>query len=338
MLLVLDRRRVTPARGDAGVRRACPLLLLLLLPSTALAQRESTRAALSRVEEVMAMRLEDTGGTTRDLAPAIVVSVRPAFEETVAWYPGAALAALVRIFGTASLRSCEACMAPRTWVEDGRLEQVSGDLDTEEIVRLDERYRKDAPPARTAIWLDENAEGVSLRVLDLHNGRILLADNFDPLLTGRARTYRTTTLTRELERRRRGEALTHTFVDVTMYPGQHVSLDWSEQWGDTNANLSGLTLSLFDPLIGAGGHYARAVPSARNLLVGGKVIMSLPSAAVSSITGENTEVIDPLLTGVFLVRFPIPDSNFGISFTASTNGRVGVGISLLNSSVLPFLP
>lgn len=314
------------------------LAAALLAPAPALAQRDSTRESLSRVEELMAMRLEESGSTAKDLAPAIVVSVRPAFEETRTWYPNAALASLVRVFGSASLRSCEACMAPRTWVEEGKLEQLSTDLGTDEIVRLDERYRNEAPPARTAIWLDETAEGVSMRVIDLRNGRILLADNFDPMMTERERTFRTTSFTRELDRRIRGDAITHTFLDVTMYPGQHFSMDWSEQWGDTNANMSGLSLSLFDPVLGVGGSYVRAVPSARNILVGGKVLMSVPSAAVTSVTGENTEVIDPLLTGVFLVRFPIARSNYGISFTASTNGRVGVGISLLNSSLLPFLP
>jgi hypothetical protein len=323
------------------LRRALLTVLLLgsaLLPRAAFAQRESTRGALFRLEELMAMRLEDSGNTSKELSPAIVVSVRPAFEETLAWYPNAALSSLVRVFGSASLRSCEACMAPRTWVEDGQMELVSSGLTTDEIVRLDERFRNDSPPARTAIWLDETTDGVSLRVIDLRNGRILVADNFDANLDERTRTTKTISLTRELERRVRGEGITHTFVDMTMYPGQHFSLDWTEQWGDRNANLSGLSVSLFDPVLGVGGTYVRAVPSARNLLVGGKVLMSLPSAAVTSITGENTEVIDPLLTGVFVVRYPIGSSNYGVSFTASTNGRVGVGISLLNSSFLPFLP
>jgi hypothetical protein len=229
-------------------------------------------------------------------------------------------------------------MSPRTWVEDGRLEQVTSDLSTDEIVKLDERYRHQAPPAKTAIWLDETAEGVSMRVIDLRTGRILVADNFDPMMFERERTQRTTSFTRELDRRIRGDSITHTFTDMTFYPGQHFSMDWNEQWGDTNKNLSGLTLSLFDPVMGVGGSYVRVVPSAQNMLIGGKVIMSVPSAAISSVTGENTEVIDPILTGVFVARYPIGKTNYGISFTASTNGRVGIGISLLNSSPLPFIP
>ena len=308
------------------------------LPHAAFAQRETTRAALTRVEELMEMRLVEAGGSAKELSPAIVVSVRPAFEETQTWYPNAAVASLARVFGTASLRACEGCMAPRTWVEQGRVEQNSAGLSIDEIVSLDERFRNDGPPARTAIWLDETVEGVSLRVIDLRNGRVLVADNFDPLMVERTRSFKTVSLVEELDRRVRGEAITHTFIDLTVYPGQHFSFDWVEQWGSTNANISGLTLSLFDPVTGIGGTYVRVIPSAWNMLVGGKIIMSIPTALVSVISGENIEVIDPLLTGVFIVRFPIGHSNYAITFAASTNGSVGVGISLLNTSVLPFLP
>jgi hypothetical protein len=304
----------------------------------ALAQREASREALSRLDETLALRLEDGGVGVKDLLPAIVVSVNPAFEETRAWYPTEALATLVRVFGAAGLRACEACMAPRTYVQEGQLEQVTTSLGAAEITRLDETSRGSSAPARTAIWLDETADGVSLRIVDLHNSRILLAENFDAALTGSARTRRNLSLVRELDRRARGDSITHAFFDVTVYPGQHISLDWVDQWGDTNANLSGFSLSLFDPVLGVGGAYYRVIPSAFNLTVGAKVLMSVPTGLVRGIAGEDVEILDPLLTGVFMVRVPIARSNYGITFSASTNGRLGVGFSLMNVSLLPFLP
>ncbi|WP_257450443.1 hypothetical protein [Archangium lipolyticum] len=313
-------------------------LLAVLLPAVALAQRDTSREALARVEETLTLRLEQGGIALKDVTPAIVVSVSPAFEESKAWYPTAALQSLVRVFGSASLRSCEACMASRLFVEEGRLEQFTTSLGTEEIIRLDENARGRAPSARVAIWLDETLEGVSLRIIDLHNSRIVFVQNFDPGLTELARTRRNFTLTEELERRARGDSLTHTFLDVTMYPGQHISLDWAEQWGDTNANLAGLSLSAYDPLIGVGGAYYRVIPSALNIMVGAKVLLSVPTAVASGISGGSVEVIDPLLTGVFVVRMPIASSNYGVTFTASTNGRIGFGISLMNITALPFLP
>ncbi|MBN1205370.1 MAG: hypothetical protein JXB05_10645 [Myxococcaceae bacterium] len=304
----------------------------------ALAQREASREAFSRLDETLTLRLEDGGLEVRELLPAIVVSVNPAFEETRSWYPTEALATLVRVFGAAGLRSCEACMAPRTYVQEGLLEQVTTNLGAAEITRLDETSRGTSAPARTAIWLDETTEGVSLRIIDLHNSRILLAENFDAAMSGSARTRRNLSLMRELDRRARGESITHAFFDVTVYPGQHISLDWVEQWGDTNANLSGFSLSLFDPVLGVGGAYYRAIPSALNITVGAKVLMSLPTGLVRGISGESVDVLDPLLTGVFMVRVPIARSNYGITFSASTNGRLGVGFSLMNVSLLPFLP
>jgi len=83
------------------------------------------------------------------------------------------------------------------------------------------------------------------------------------------------------------------------------------------------------------------LPQALNITVGAKVLMSLPTALVKSIAGDSdreSDLIDPLLTGVFIVRVPISTSNYAVTLSASTNGRVGFGFSLLDFSVLPFLP
>jgi hypothetical protein len=313
-------------------------LLAALLPTVAFAQRDTTSEALSRMEETLTLRSEADGLWLKAMTPAIVVSAAPAFEETKAWYPTAALQSLARVFGASSLRACEACMAPRLFAERGRLEEVTNSLGAAEIIRLDESGRGTAAPAKVAIWLDETVEGVSLRIIELRNSRIVLAENFDPGLTENARTRTNVAMARELERRARGDSITHALFDVTIYPGQHISMDWVEQWGDTNANLSGVSLSLYDPVLGVGGAYYRVVPSALNISVGGKILMSVPTALVSGIAHQRTEVIDPLLTGVFVVRLPIGRSNYGMNFTASTNGNVGFGFSLLNTSLLPFLP
>ncbi|MBX5484772.1 MAG: hypothetical protein IRZ16_23355 [Myxococcaceae bacterium] len=318
--------------------RAAIVSLGLLLPAVALAQRSTTQDALHRMEESVELHAENGTFSMQEVLPAIVVSVRPAFEETKAWYPTAALASLVRVFGADALRMCEACMAARVSVEDGRLEENTSGPDVAEIVRIDENARGSAPPAKTAIWLDETPNGVALRIVDLRNSRIVHAENFDPTLYELSRSDRNFTLTRELGRRMRGDAITHTFFDVAVYPGQHFSLDFVEQWGDGNQNLSGLTLSLFDPVLGVGAAYYRVVPRALNIMVGAQVVLSVPTALVSAITNENQQLIDPLVTAVGVVRIPIATSNYGILLMASTNGRIGVGLSLMNVSLLPVIP
>jgi len=312
--------------------------LALAAPTTASAQRDTTRDALARLEETLALRVEEDGFKAKELTPVIVVSVSPAFEETRTWYPTAALATLVRVFGASAVRSCEACMAPRLYVGEGRVEQVSTSASAAEIVRLDENARGNGPPARVAAWLDETSEGVSLRLVDLRNSRIVLAENLDATLAERSRTFTNLKLSRELARRDRGDTLAHTFIDFVVYPGQHFSLDWTDQWGDTNANLSGLSLSLYDPVLGIGAAYYRVVPRALNIMVGAKVLMSIPTAIVTSATDESQEVLDPLLTATLIVRVPIGRSNYAVTFGLSTNGQVGLGLTLMNLSPLPFLP
>jgi hypothetical protein len=314
------------------------VLLVLLVPAAASAQRETSRDALLRLEEALTIGLEDHALTQKELVPVIVVSAKPAFEETKAWFPTQVLATLARVFGSGALRWCEACMAPRVRVEGGHLEQRTTDADAAEITRFDEASRGLSEPAKTAVWIDETPQGVSLRIVDLKNSRIVYAENFDPSLAERATTRRNLTLARELERRSRGDSLTHTFIDITLFPGQHVSLDWTEQWGATNANLSGVSLSIFDPVVGVGACYYRVIPEALNLTVGAKVLVSVPTALIQAFTQGAGRVLDPLLTAVLVVRLPIATSNYAVTATLSTNLRVGIGISLLNVSLLPFLP
>lgn len=313
--------------------------LLLLWPARARAQRDTTRDALERVEASLTVRTSEGGVLSkRDLLPIIIVSTEPRYEETRAWFPAQAAGMLVRLFGSQSVRLCEACMAPRLRVEGGRVEQTTVALEVSEIVRIDEAARGHAEPARTAIWLDETAHGVALRIVDLGSSRVLAAENFDdaPLASSLERNI---ALAKEVERRGRGEALVHTFFDLALIPSPHISLDWAEQWGPTNANLAGISLSLFDPVLGLGASYYRVIPEAFNLTIGAQVLVSVPTALQKAISsGNGGSLIDPLLTAVAVLRVPIAQSNFGLLLTASTNGRVGIGFSLLNVSLLPVLP
>ena len=303
----------------------------------AMADPAVTREAVDRMEEVLLLRSEDGLLPPETVRPLLVVTATPRYEASADWFADRVLAALQAVYGEDSIRWCSACALPRTHVEDGRLEYVTGVATIAEAVRLDDLTRADAPAARTGVWLAETTSGVSVRVVELSTGRVLFAQNIDPDLVEGARTANTYTRTAELERRARGDSLTQSFVDIGLVPGQHVSLDWTDQWGRENRHLSGVTLSLFDPVLGVGAAHHR-VTRLLNTTVGAKMLLSLPTAVVNSVSEDDGQVLDPLVTAAGIVRVPIGRSNYGVLLAVSTNGEVGFGVSLLNVSFLPFLP
>lgn len=320
------------------VLRTAALALALALFGVARADPATTRDALDRLDEVLQLRVEDGLLKPEELSPAIIVSTQPRYEASAPWYATRAIEVLERSFGSGNLRLCEACMAPRTFVADGQLEYQAGPATLQDIVRLDEQSRGTSQPARAAIWLDEHQGGVSIRIVDLRTARVVFAQNVDPMLIEYRNTERMYTLSEELERRARGQSLTQAFVDFAIYPGQHISLDWTDQWGRTNQNLSGFTLSIVDPVLGLGGCHYRIIDGI-DVTVGGKVLMSLPTALVSSI-GEDfdSDILSPLITVAGVARIPFGRSNYGAVMSISTNGQIGIGLSLMNISALPVLP
>jgi len=290
------------------------------------------------VEELLEMRLEDGVLTKETVLPALLVSARPRYVDSEGWFGARAIEVVQKAFGTQGMRLCEACMAPRAYVEDGAMAYQTGPVGLDEIVRLDDQLRGNAQAARSAIWIDENVGGVSIRIVDLRTGGVLFAQNVDPLLVESANSKRSFRLSEELERRARRDSLTQAFVDIGIYPGQHVSFDWTDQWGAKNRNLTGFTISLFDPVVGLGANYYYATPLF-NTLVGGKIMVSLPTALVRAVGNNNgVDVVDPLLNLVGVVRVPIGRSNYGVLATASSNGQITLGISLMNISVVPVIP
>lgn len=320
---------------SSSTLRVVGLVLALVASSTAQAQREATRDALDRLEDVLAPAVD--GGALDGVAPIIVVGARPAFEATRAWFPTAAVVAFGAAVGNAKLRACEACMQPRAQAQDGAFVYSSGALSIAEIVAIDADTRGAAPPAAAAAWIDETNDGISVRVVSLRTGQILFAQNIDGRLIELKRTGQVYRFTDDVERRLRGESLTHVWIDLGLLPGQHISMDVVDQFGANNLDMAGITASLFDPLVGVGGVYYRVIPEAFNITIGVQGLVSIPTA-IGNAFGVDGEVIDPLFTGVAVIRWPIPQTSYAVLATASTNGVVTVGVTLLNMNFLPVLP
>lgn len=318
--------------------RPAPLLIALCaLAATARAEPDATREAMERLEETLALRQEDGRLERVAVLPTILVAAVPRYAGSEGWFETRAIGVLVRAFGADGVRLCEACMAVRTRVEGNRLEQSSGAVGLDEVVALDERYRGQAERARTATWITETQRGVAVRIVDLRTSGVVFAATLDPDLAAQRATARTHTLTAELERRARGESLTHAIVDLALYPGQHISFEWADQWGDTNHNLSGFVLSVLDPVLGVGASYHRVLPWL-DMSIGAQLLLSIPTTVAEGFTDEDVDIIDPAVTVAGMLRIPIGRSNFAALLSISTNGAVGLGVSLLNTSLIPILP
>lgn len=327
--------------------RGALFLLSLVLPVVvgyaggALAQRDTTEQALERLEEGLLPEIEEGNLSPQGIGPILLVGATPAFEETRAWFPAASLEVVIALFGSGNVRVCEACLNPRVHIEDGRLEHNTI-LSLPEIVRLDAELRGQGAPARSAMWLEETPGGIAVRIVSLDNAQVLYAGNFDGNQTERLRTAQRYNATVELGRRLRGESLTHVFLDIAVLPNQHFSFDIAEQFGDSNKNLGGITLTLLDPIVGVGAVYYRVIPAAWNLTVGAQVILSIPTTVITLLNtgggGVPNNFFEPIVTGVLVARVPIPHTSFAVVGMVSTNLRLSIGLTLMNISFLPFLP
>ncbi|MCA9546617.1 MAG: hypothetical protein KC613_19565 [Myxococcales bacterium] len=310
---------------------------LCLLAPPARADRELTREAFERLEEILELRSEDGLLDPAAVLPVVLVHAAPRYQASEGWFATRALTTLTRAFGAGSVRICEACMTVRTTVDGQRVVQQAGPISLDEVARLDDRYRGEAAPARSAVWFDEIQGGVAVRLVDLRTGQVRFVQNVEPDLRSYRGTARSFRRAAELERRTRGDALTHSFFDAALYPGQHLSFEWSDQFGADNDHLAGAVFSLFDPVVGLGAAYHK-IFSFQHISVGAQVILSVPTAAANALSDTDIELIDPIVTAAGVVRWPFGSGNYGAVLVLSTNGQVGIGISFLNSSLIPVLP
>lgn len=321
-------------------------LMAIFWQFSAYAERQRTAESFLRLEEILRDQVESRALNAGDTFPIIIVRAVPSYEDSRNSFVHRSIQSLRGAFGPSNVRYCEGCSASHSKIRESGLEVISPDSMTlADISDFDTAMRGATPPAQTAWWLIENADGITVRGVSLSSGRVVFAQNISPNLTAQLRTQRNYTASKDLLRRHRGDSLTHAVVDLAVYPSQHIAIDFLEQWGSYNQRFFGVSASLIDPVLGLGASYGEAFPNLMNAMLGGKLLMSVPTALIRSLTrnlggGAPTELIDPLLTLVGVARVPMPifDGNYAVNLFVSTNGKVGIGVSTLNTSFLPVLP
>src|SRR5690606_36022353 len=106
------------------------------------------------------------------------------------------------------------------------------------------------PPAVAALWIEELPDGLALRIADLATGMVLVAEtihNGQSTMPAAVHGYNVARLS---DARARGTLIKHSVFDVAFYPQPHMAWSWLEQWGDYNQHLSGIGVSLVNPVLG----------------------------------------------------------------------------------------
>ena len=330
------------------ISRFLVMLSMLLPANTALAEtpRISVNQSLRHMEERLHGLVE--AGNLRQEMPVLVASISTVSPENEEWFVPYAMKSLVAIFGPNNMRVCHDCIKTEVTETTGRLTLRRNDWNIQKLVQMDQQLRQESPAAKSAIYINENQNIVSVRVVSLADSHVIFAANFDPdfKLLERSENIRRHWV--ELEKRKAGAGHTHVLWDGIMYPNQHLALDILDQFGARGEHLAGISTSMFTPILGLGFAYHYVFQDAWNVSLGTKVLFAAPNLLLRVLFEEDLELIDPLINTVFVLRVPIPETNIAVSgmiasgfdsFPFPTQSpTLGVGLTLLNPTFMPVFP
>lgn len=345
------RVRIEPGAGIAfPAQMLFPIVLALCGLPAARAAAENPRSAvqqsLRHMEERLLGLLE--AGNLHDQMPVLVASVSSLSPENETWFVPYAMRSLVGVFGPGNMRVCNICMKTEVAEKPGLLSLRRKDWSTRELVSADQKIRQQSQPAKSALYVHETRNVVSVRVVSLDDARIIFAANFDPDFSALRRSENIRRYHVELKDRRAGAGHTHFLWDGILYPNQHLALDILDQFGERGQHLAGISTSMFTPLLGVGFAYHYVFQDAWNVSLGTKVLFAGPNLLLRVLFEEDLELVDPLINTVFVLRVPIPETNLAVSGMIATGSdsfpfptqspTLGVGLTLLNPTLMPVFP
>lgn len=308
------------------------LLLFFLLPLSAHALFQRTGEDLLVAEDQIRYQVERAGNNALNWQPILVAPPQHLWEESKEDFAPQVINMLTRVFkDTAQLIPCAECRMNRTQIDhDGRLIVQNGELSLIELNRLKAMaaYRE----AKSVLTIQETPSGIQTRLISLEDGRILfqgIADSTQTLEGARPALH----LAREIDRRKRGEALSYVFFNLGLYPKALVQLSWLEQWGSRNQFISGLTISGVTPNAGVGGTFLYMLPFHRKAGVSTSVFYL--AEGIGSTEGPQTDMSKALVAELKL-QYAI-GSSYGAFVSVNTQGDYTAGLALFNTVLFPFL-
>ena len=266
------------------------------------------------------------------ITPILVAPPQARWNESKDDFAPAVLDVLNRVFAEpGALIQCSQCYESRVYIaNDARTVIQNGELSLTDLARLRETSAYNYQIAKSVLTTRETPGGIELRVLAIDDGRILysgLADSTSTLTKVEPQLR----LARELDRKRRGEALSYVTMDLGLYPSALFNLKFLEQWGSRNQHLSGLALSAFNPTGAIGAVYYYILPARPQITIGFAGYYGL-----QGMFGSGSTDVSKALTGQLSANYSISGS-YGVFVSGDTAGTVSAGFTLLNPVLFPFL-
>lgn len=273
-------------------------------------------------------RIDRDPNTT--VTPILVAPPQAHWEESRKDFAPAVFQMLTNIFPDAgALITCSQCYESRVFLaHDSRTVIQNGELSLSDLARL--REQPGYKLAKSVLITRETPGGIEMRLLAIDDGRILYTGLSDSTVT-LDRAEPPLRLARELDRRKRGEALGYVNIDLGLYPQGLFALKFLEQWGDRNQHMSGIAISGYNPTGAIGLAYHYILPFQPKATVGMTGYYSL-----QGMFGSGSTDVSKALTGQASLNYAFSGS-YGVFLAGDSSGTVSVGLSLLNPVLFPFL-
>ncbi len=300
---------------------------------TALALLGQTSSDLAILEDTLRYRLEEDQGFKKSLFPLLLATPLHHWAESKADFAASVTKVLTDI-GTEA-EAVIACIDCDTWrlnvASNNQLQINNGELSLTELSYL--RKMPKYGEARAVAFVRETPSGVEMKVISIEDGRILfytLADS-SKNLDGETPYLN---YARERDRRLNGEALSYVFINLGLYPEGLFQLEFVEQWGDRNQHISGIGLSLFNPIFSLGAVYHYMLPNIKKMHVSGALYYPLQNALADA-AGKNEDLADSFVVQA-MVQYAFANS-YAVFASANSEGTLSIGFNFYNPLFLPFL-
>ena len=296
----------------------------------AMAMLGQTTDDIHVLEDALQTKIDNDPEFKATVSPMLVAQPRHLWEESRTDFAPAIWTILKRLWPTAGdLIQCPDCNMQR--LHAGRNQTItlgSGELSMADLLALtnDPRYKG----VKSVVFTTVTASGVEIKMIRIQDGAIIyqfLADGRMTLDDAKPRLG----LVKEYERRARGESLAYVFIDLGVYPTGLFHISFLEQWGSRNQHITGLTISLVNPIAALGVNYRYLLPFYRKASVSGQIFVPLESA----LNNKTSNLSDRYAANIAVhCAF---SSTFGMFVGAGSSGGFTIGLSMYNPLWFPFM-